>query len=167
MGQQRLFPQLKCPSPRPSTAGFSSTEYPGNSDSFVLCGRQRPPTSPQTVQRLPGRRPFPHGSQAWCDLVPAHGNHHHITHPHTHTLHISVPCSRSNTGLQPVSLVCRKKETAVPGAVLGDCTPTPGLWKGTTSPWHVAKLEAQPSVQTGFRLSRFCFGSGQPSGLGL
>lgn len=47
--------------------------------------------------------------------------------------------------------MCRKEETPVPGAVLGDCGSAPGFWKGTTSPWHMPKLEAQPSVQTGFR----------------
>lgn len=67
-----FFPQLKCPSPRAFTAGFSATEYLGNSDSFVLCGRQRPPISTPECP-VPARQatllPW---QPAWYDLVPTH-----------------------------------------------------------------------------------------------
>lgn len=48
--------------------GFSSTEYPGNSSLFVLCGRQRPP--PPGLPSACQAPPPPHSGTAWPDLVP-------------------------------------------------------------------------------------------------
>lgn len=69
----------------------------------------------------------------------------------------SVPCSTLSTRYR-LALNCEygvqeggSTTVPVPGAVPGDSGSAPGFWKGTTSPWHMAKLEAQPSVQTGFR----------------
>lgn len=69
---RRLFPQLKCRSPKPFTVGSSSTEYLGNSDSFVLW----PPKASHFNPKMSSA--FQVGDPSLCPLKP-------IPPPHTHT----------------------------------------------------------------------------------